>query len=347
MLPYVLLAAGAFVLAFISKLWPSKREVRGWNLADIACVVLLVVFSATRLDVGTDYESYENIYGRLDVTSNWWNQVDALHQDLGYTMFAFVVKWFSADPHAIFWATSVVTVVPVYAALRKQSKDLPFAVLLFILLAFYTAPFNIIRQGMAMALVFWGYSFIKKSKIAFILIGVVAALLHSTAIIAVPIMLLGYFWKPRLWSSSVLFGIAALGAGAIWTVPAVRSVLEQLNKRYLEYIDTAHSSGITAYLMIAVFLLLAIPIAKIGTDRPDWLAMIIIGIAMLILSTQSPVAVRMFNYFGPFVALALPNVLVARKDAVIIKIGVTIGAFAYFAFMVNNFAGLVPYESYL
>ncbi|MEJ1087068.1 EpsG family protein [Microbacterium sp. Mu-80] len=343
----MLLAAGAFVLAFVSKLWSARFAAPRWNLADVACVALLVSFSAMRFEVGTDYLAYQVAYDRLDPAQDWWAQAQMYQQDLGYTLLALATRAMTDSPHAIFWVTSAIAIVPVYATLRKQSKDLPFAVLLYLLLCFYVAPFNIIRQGMAFGLVFWGYSFIKRSKTAFIVIALIAASLHSTAIIVAAIMFLGRLWKPRLWSTVVLFAGMGAVAGAIWTVPPVRALLESLNERYLEYIDSAQESGITVYIMMALFLLLAILIATSReNERPDWLAMILIGIALLIVSTQSPVALRAFNYFGLFVLLALPNSLLAHKHGTILRSGVLVGTAVYFAVYVNTFADLVPYQSY-
>lgn len=348
MLPYLLLTAGAFLTSFVSKLWPSKTEERRWNLADIACVSLLVVFSATRLNVGTDYLAYQVAYDRLDPQYDWWQQVELYNQDFGYTILALMTKVVTSDPHAIYWVTSIIAIVPIYATLRKQSIDLPFAVMLYILLCFYVAPFNIIRQGMAFALVFWGYSFIKRSKIAFIIIGLIAATLHSTAIVVIVIIFVGRYWKPKVWSAVVAFVAASLVAGVIWTVPAVQGVLNTLNERYVGYVDSQESGGITVYLMIAIFTVLAILIATHGAaDRPDWLALVLLGVALLVISTQSPVALRIFNYFGLFVLLALPNALAGKKHGLFWKAAVLVGAAIYFTVYVNTFANLVPYRSYL
>lgn len=347
MLPYLLLTAGAFVTSFVSQRWRSRREKRGWNLADLACVAILVTFSGVRYGVGTDFYAYELAYARLDVTAHWWLQAEMYKQEIGYTILSLMVKSVSADPQAIFLVTSAIAIVPVYAALRKQSLDLSFAVTLYILLCFYVAPFNIIRQGLAFGLVFWGYSFIKKSKITFLLIGLLAATLHSTALLIVVVLLVGRLWKPKIGSGIFALALAVVAAGAIWTLPPIRQLLERLNDRYLDYL-TADSSGLTVYLMIGIFLILAMLIGAYGSaGRPDWLAIVLIGIMFLIVSIQSPVALRMFNYFGLFVLLALPNALAGKKGGGAWKALVLIGAAIYFTVYASTFANLIPYQTLL
>lgn len=324
--------------------------VKFWTPFDFAIVAVLVCFSALRYEVGTDYGMYLRFFALADPNGDWAAQIDSFQQEWAYGALSLALKTISDDPFAIFWVTSILTVVPIYAVLRKHSKDLPFAVLLYVTLAFYVAPFNIVRQGVAMALNFWAYTFLNKRQWwAFVLINMVAALFHSSAIVAAIIQVGARAWKPEPRSTTIVLAASVLGAAALWQFPAILQIAGSLNERYATYIGTSDAAGVGTYLLAAAYLILALIVLALRryVARPDWLALLILGVVFLILGTQAVVPARMFYFFGIFAILVVPNALAEREKSGVLKGSIIAGSTLFFVFYLMNYASLLPYQTYL
>ncbi|MBK8076102.1 MAG: EpsG family protein [Kineosporiaceae bacterium] len=94
---------------------------------DALTVVVLISFSALRYRVGTDFDLYLVLYKRLYV-GNWIEQLATSPQEFGFTLMSLVLRENFKSPYALLWATSVLTVVPAYAAMKKRSADMPMSI---------------------------------------------------------------------------------------------------------------------------------------------------------------------------------------------------------------------------
>ena len=327
---------------------------RRWTFFDYVLVLVIVSFSALRYEVGTDYSTSSGLYEALD-PQYWVAQLAASPLEIGYTAFSLALRSFSEDPHLIFWSTSVLTVIPIYATIKKQSYDVPLAVMLYILFAFFVGPFNIIRQGIAIALSFWAASFFEKNKVAFGVINGIAVLFHASALIAIIVQLVVRLWrpKPRTLVITVIVGVAVFSQ--LITLPLFIDVVTALIPRYAYYVgDDTQRSGIGAYLVAAAHagLLLYVIFVNRTNDKsrryidPSWLTFVAVGVFFLVVATFSVVAGRPAGYFTIFMLLLIPNQLATRPQAVSKSI-LLVSAVLYFAFYLSNYGGLVPYQTYL
>jgi hypothetical protein len=322
---------------------------RRWTVFDFIVVGALVSFSALRFQVGTDYLMYLRTYSTLD-PRDWANQFASSGQEAGYTALSLLLRSTSESPYLIFWVAAAITVIPVYATLKKQSDDLTFSILLYVLLAFFVSPFNIVRQGIAIALNFWANTFIEKNKVAFIFINGIAALFHSSVLIVAVIQLLMFRREPRLRTVLFIVGGGVLFAAGILTLPALGEALSTLNPRYGTYIgESSQAAGIGTYFLIAARLGLLIYAMYLGWTESNakWMTYVAIGVFFLIAGTQSIVASRMEDYFGIFLILLLPNQLAQRTNAVASKIVLLLLSAVYFGLYLQNYGGLIPYQTYL
>lgn len=332
---------------------------------DFILVAVLVGFSALRYYVGTDYGMYVRVFSALQPTTDWFFQLERSTQEFGYTLLSLLIKSQGGSAAAVFWVTSILTIVPVVVMLKTRSRDLPFSVLLFILLAYFVSPFNIVRQGVAVALTFWASSFIGRNRFWFVALNVIAAMFHSSAIVAALIQLLFRHWRPTIRSAAVLLVTTAVAAGALFAVPALGSVVALINPRYETYLSAEPSAGVGTYLVVAAKLALIAYCLwlnqKIETDGQTGaeprvlgrycadgqaLAYAVIGGVFLILGTQSVVAARMEYYFTIFLIILVPNLLSKLPKAGVPRVIISVGAAGYFALYLLNFSDLLPYETY-
>lgn len=321
-----------------------------WNVFDLIVVAGLVVFAALRSYVGTDYSMYFRLYNSLVPNLPWQPQIDASKQELGYSALSLWARSFSSSPHLIFWLASVLTVVPTYIAIKRKSSDPGLAVLLYVFLTFYISPFNIMRQGIALAFNFLAATFLGRSKLLFVLFNVIGALFHTTAAVAAAIQLVLYRWKPGPISATVVLGGVGGVAGALFAIPEVRRWVGLISERYANYLANGNGAGVGTYLLLGVqigLLVLAFVLASRSGNR-DWLGYVVVSVAFLIVGTQLVVAARMQLYFGIFLVLLLPNqlALVAgwRKG---VAVALVLASMVYFGFYLQNYGDLLPYKTYL
>lgn len=326
---------------------PPQPPDRQWNLFDLLAVAVLVVFAASRYYVGTDWPMYLRYY--TDITPQFWGLDAELAwstQEFGYTTLEYGLKHVSDSPYLIFWVASILTIVPAYAVLKRFTSNLPLSVFFFVTLGFWVAPFNIVRQGIAMGLNFWAASRLDRSKTLFVVVNALAGLIHATAWIAAVIQLLTSRVRLNLQTAALALGGAVMAAGALASFSFLGQRLAALNPRY-EASLVVDQSGLGTYLVIAVRLAILAFVAWRGIERGQarWFTWSVVGAAFLILGTQSVVLARMDFYFGIFLVLLLPAQL-RKQDRPGFNTLVYVGAAVYFAMYLQNFGGLLPYQAY-
>ncbi|WP_158253300.1 EpsG family protein [Cryobacterium sp. N19] len=320
-----------------------------WNPFDFLVVSVLVAFSALRFEVGTDYAAYASTFSRIQ-PQYWQETLAHSPQEFGYTVMTLALKLVSESPRLLFWVTSILTVVPIYVTIKKKSLDPTLSILLYVLLAFYVAPFNVIRQGMAIGLNFWASTFLEKNKIAFCAINFVASLFHVSALLIAVIQLLIHRWRPGIRGLSVLLVLGIASAGLVTNVSALSDLVTLLNPRYESYL-LENATGIGTFLVIAAKLaLLSIAVyLTLGSNRSPYITYVAFGVVFLFLGTQALVLARIEGYFSIFLILLLPNALMeghlAPKVRGVVEVLLLVMASVYFAVYLQNYGDLIPYKT--
>lgn len=134
-------------------------------------------------------------------------------KDPGFSIFNIIVKTlFGSDITIYRFIIAAIHTVPVVLILRKYSEDYVYSVFLFIALGYHLAwMMNGLRQFMAVTIIFaatpW---FIKQDTSKCVLVILLAATLHKTALFFLPIMFIvrGSVWEWKTVLFSVLIVIA-------------------------------------------------------------------------------------------------------------------------------------------
>ncbi|MGB2891976.1 MAG: EpsG family protein [Albidovulum sp.] len=352
MFPYIALAASVSGFSLLDRYYCRNvgrisDQARTWGVWDALTVVVLISFSALRYRVGTDFDLYLVLYKRLYV-GNWIEQLATSPQEFGFTLMSLVLRENFKSPYALLWATSVLTVVPAYAAMKKRSADMPMSIVLYVLLAFFVGPFNIIRQGIAVSLSFWADTFREKNRPIWITLNIVASSFHASVILVVALQWVVRRFKIGHWHLLGVIVCAWMGAAFILDLPIVLKWLSALNPRYATYAISEERSGIGTYLMLASRIALvgyAVFLAK--GQRNQWLAYCAVGIGFLAIGTQSVVVSRLEIYFGIYLTILLPNLMKERGRSDLERLTIVAASAVYFVFYLSRYGGLLPYQTYL
>lgn len=336
----------------------ALAPLRRWTPVDAFVAIALIAFAGLRLRVGTDYDSYVRLFSALE-PGYLQRQVDGAPQEPGFTALQIVILGFSDNPRWLFLIASALSIAPVLWVIKRHTLNPTLALALYILLAHYVAPFNVVRQGVAVGLMVWASTYLNRRHWwMFGIITVAAWSIHSTALIVAVLYVLVMRWRPsaRVVIAAVLAG--AVASRVLLTWGPITELLIRINPRYDLYLDSAASqsqvaaAGVGTYLQVAVrvaLLLFAVWVVhnydlELTSQERHWFNLAVVGLVLLVLGTQSIVLARLDGYFGIFLVLLLPNLLVRARADIAYAIGLVVASSVFFAFYVTNYSDLVPYH---
>lgn len=131
----------------------------------------------------------------LNAPSSWDAFVSSLRGDIRYSgtnAIEILFKMFiSEDYHIWFLAWAVVESCLFVNVLRRESVSFLDACFYFFTSTLYYNYFSMMRQWMAVAILFWGARYLRDDKmIKYFLVCLAAAVFHTSALIMIPV----YFW---------------------------------------------------------------------------------------------------------------------------------------------------------
>ncbi|MFM0779003.1 EpsG family protein [Streptococcus suis] len=170
-------------------------------ICTVFAFVIIFIFSGGRYMVGTDSVTYQQIFER-NAEMPWSEIFSPERKEILFAILSKVTYSYGGMflTQGIF---GVLTLLPVYATLKKDYKQIPmhYAMTIFLLL-FFTTSFNILRQMLAVSIVFWGFKFIERGHLLrYILTVLIAMGFHSTALIALAILPLWNFRERKVLSN--------------------------------------------------------------------------------------------------------------------------------------------------
>lgn len=265
---------------------------------------ILVLIIGFRYQVGGDWDPYlfkfEAARGVALSESVVW------HRDPAYWFF----NWLFANLDFEIWAQNlfcaVLSVSGVVAVARRQ--PLPWlALVIAVPYILVVVSMGYVRQAAALGLVCFAYNAVQdKSQIKFLVLAVLAATFHKSAVVILPLYLLTLH-KIRFYHWILLAFMSAAIVGVL--------VLETLESQWLSYVEKQKESG-GALIRIAMNLIPAILLLiwskRLGLDRPEfrhWLWFARVSILLMFIVGEAETAVdRLALYLLPLQMVVLSRI---------------------------------------
>ncbi|MDU6524350.1 MAG: EpsG family protein, partial [Enterococcus sp.] len=150
--------------------------------------LLLPVLLSTFRTVGTDYGTYLSIFNHSsDLDLLTMLTVELGYKEIGNTVIIWIASILGSFRWYLFIYSSA-TIVLTYNALKKLSPE-NITISYFVYLTMYfTQSMNIIRQSLAVAIIFYGYYYlIQRDLKKYLVICIIATSFHMSALIAFPL----------------------------------------------------------------------------------------------------------------------------------------------------------------
>lgn len=352
----LLLAMNSLRLRYIAgintyRLIPSRFPV-------ILIFLVLVGLYTFRWCNGTDFFNYY-----MDFYSNDIQSFDYVteHRDVLFALITYVTKNYISDNFLVYNAMlAILTYAPVFIVMRIYSYNFSATVLLYIFSIACFIPYNIVRQGIAIAIMFGSFPFlIQKRYIKFMFCSFLAITFHSTAAIAAIIMIFcnSDFLSKRIKLLLVLFFGSGVFLRSIWD--SFINLLEAIGQTKLatDYADAlSGSTGVNIlHILVALipfFLIFACRHRLLNnSDKNEYnfnsfyMNCILFYVGSVFLGLYNPIFVRMGKFFEIYLFLLYPKLI---KETFVqnrmITVVVLIVYFIYFLIVLQQGGNYVPYQ---
>lgn len=292
---------------------------------DIIMIIVLIVVSGLRCNVGSDYYSYYIAY------NNWLANLDSVHDvvqsnsQFGLYVLGFLLKSITDFPYALFWTIACIIYPCMIIYMRKTTGKPSIGFMCFTLLGFFAISNNILKQTMAMLIMIYAYEgLVKNRKIRFVIATLVASTFHTTAIIVALLMVVARKIKPSYKNLLVCILIGIVGIfvyNIVGNVVGHISVLERYHTYFIN--TTTYSSMIKETIGTVGYALIYMAIAVILISKKDQIkeedeeaykriSLLMIGIAISIFSVNNWTINRIALYLYQFIVTIMPALFAVK-----------------------------------
>lgn len=298
------------LISVISLIAASKVQ-KKWKKITLYVLSVIPFFlvSAFRYDVGTDYlKRYWYDYNRMVQGKNVSNL------EIGFKIIIKICIIFSKEPYILFVICSGIIIGLIMYTVITKSRNPILSVLIFFLGGFFFDSLNIMRQYMAMSIVFFAYNFLLEDKktILYILCVILAGTFHSSAFIMLVLALLP---KKEYANWKLVLPVTVIILLLNERLFKILEIALQ-GTRFNVYFSGKLAKGEVSFLLIAENLLFYLAMnymyfknKKIGNiDKQDTLFLNIQTLALLCIaiSTCHMLFIRITLFFSIFQIISVP-----------------------------------------
>lgn len=219
-----------FLILCLMVAWAYDRAIpygkeKKWG---ILFFLLIFLFMGLRYGVGQDYFfSYVPIWEEVKETG--W----AVNVESGYILINKFLQLFTDDYAIIFILFALVFTIFIYKTVKQYKLSYLLVAFIFIAGGFYFYSWNVMRQCMVTAIFYFTLKYVRQRRIVpFLIINILAAFIHKTAIIYLPFyFILNHNFKFKTYLILILVCFAL----RIVIIPILEVVLK--NTKYENYIN--------------------------------------------------------------------------------------------------------------
>ncbi len=283
----------------------------------VVFILLTLVQGLRSWNVGNDTKNYVRFYEIVKtmsiksilLQSNWVIEP-------GYGMLMKVCSLIGINTRFFILIVAMIINGGLMLFIYKYSENPLMSVIIFMGVEFFTLSFTALRQMIAVIIVLNSYTFIRKEKyIKFIIIILLAATFHKSALIFLPV----YFFKNiKISKNNLIIGGCLILLLQVCAITIVKFCVEKFY--YTSYLS-ADGSGITQAFVMLVYLVLGILIYFKFIDKNEYkdnilFFVIYVAFAIQSLTYQLSMLSRLMWYFYIFIVIFLPNVISNVKGSI-------------------------------
>ena len=282
---------------------------------NLSAYFVIFLFSALRFDVGYDYIFYYQLLTKqMKFYEDQFNRLEYLNQQLISICQAI------DSPQLFFILTSLIITYLTYRTVTRHSTNVMLSTLIFLQLPIYFLnSLFIIRQYVAVSIIFYAYTYIIERQLPkFLLAVLLASLFHKSAIFAVILYWL-YNLKLTTVHYIILFILGLVSSGLSY------HMVEVFAPQYLTYLDRKVGVGEYSFALFSNYWIRnAIYDPKLKVKSTNYFLLTSYYTGLLIWSSLSEyghAGIRGGLYFMVFFIIFAPEVLSKFTQRTVLKLG--------------------------
>lgn len=316
-----------------------------YNIYDFILLGILICICGFRYNVGTDYQLYTQMYNHLD----YYPRVEVV-----FKLLINICNTLHFPSWLFFFLISCVSLTLVYLTIKKNSKHPSESIFLYVTLGFYALSFNIIRQTLALSIIFYSIRYIKsRNFFKYCICIFLTYLIHKTSIIMLPLYFVGNMKISKKFSCIILCILAFISM----FYHEILQFIVRLLPTYQVYLTinnyTYDPAGIGTYVILFINLLLWFfmflnkeKLIKYNPDNNLYFNLFTFSFLFYFLSLSNTIMVRLGYYMSIFLVYLLPDLYRVSR----LKVNNTNSLFLFFGFTLYYiihlicFNNMIPYS---
>ncbi len=294
----------------------------------VAAFTVIFIMASLRFDVGWDYRSY---YRLIEKDIKFYDSQFARLEPLNRTLIE--ISQFFDFTQFYFIVTSFIICFSFYYIFKRFSTDVIVSTLLFLSLPiFFFNSLSIVRQFTAVAIVFYGFQYVRSRMLfRFLVVLVIATLFHKSALVAAPLYFL-YGRKPHFYFFPMIYLVGFLSSDMLYWL------VEHLLPQYLKFLDRSIGEGGNKVLLLfqSLGFILLFFINKLQFNKKEndfYFLTFYIGLFVWSgLAQYGHAGFRGSLYYTVFMLLLVPNILIEIKQKRLLRELVYISCLFFFVF---------------
>ncbi len=340
---FLVVQAGMLIATF------ACAEKKNSRILLIIAILISGIAVGMRFNIGIDTPKYAEWVITLGNRSSFQEALQWTDHERSFVFLSYFTYKITGSYRLLFLVYAIATAGFFLTGLwnfRKEVDIVP-SLLYYIVFLQWNSMCNIMRQSLAMAIIFWGFQFIRDRKtIKYILSVLLATVFHTSAIVSIVLL----FWG----ENNSKIGIAMrkcklfIALGLLFLPRVIITIMTLISNRYNYLIKTKTGFGFIVNVVIIIALYYYVQKNKKRNDRTQYLIFQITVLASIFVISDYTIgeAARFREYFNTIYILALgymsPKQTVTRtfKDKSISIYSVISYGYPllYFALLINDYA---------
>lgn len=329
---------------FVGGLSLSNRKgiAQFWLILSGITLSLLVGFRGET--VGIDTAAYFNIYDIIKYMPD--NTYISEKIQPFYVFLNKISDFFNGGPSLTLFFAAAITLYLLLSTILRFSTNISLSLAIFFSLELFFFMHNVVRQAIAVSIVFYSIRYIiSRQLLLFLIMIFIASMFHISAIIFLPFYFIAglginYICLILAWLTSLAFlidsSLISLLFGEI--TPYLPAQYEYFANREDVLVENSQSLGLTQMFKQIVFILLIYVYPKIKASRNNSTVLLLALISIILSNIFYHIGLinRINSYFSIFLILALPLAIdyaFERYSKIIVNISLYV---AFFIIYVRN-----------
>ena len=304
------------------------------------------IVSAIRYQIGTDWPIYDEYFYAINSGTNEFKEPI-------FNLVNKIIYALSKDSQWLFVISALQGLSFLFMAVYKQSKYIPFSLLIFFFSTFYFNSLNQIRQGIAMCIFLYAYQYVRQEnwKKYFIWI-IVAAGFHISALVYLSVYIL-YKWKAEIKKHIIAF-VVILACMPVLKVLLVKVISLTSYGWYFDSVYASNDFSLAGFLISLLILVLHEYYLTLGQEEDKsyscMVNMQLLCVIVLLCTGFIPQVSRVASAFEIISILSLPKMVLREKDRnrrIVVYILITLLLVVKLVYNVYicGFFDVIPYQT--